>query len=186
MIAITGGIGSGKSVVSEVLRIMGYRVYDCDREAKRLMNTDPQLRAQLCEAFGAESYLPDGSLNKPFIAKLIFSDPGNLLRINNLVHPAVAADCIASGCDFVESAILFEAHFDEMIHPGQVWCVAAPDELRIERCMLRDNATREQILARMNNQLSQEEKTKRSDNVIWNDADHSIIEQINRLMVDRR
>jgi len=181
-IAITGGIGSGKSVVSKVLRIMGYPVYDCDYEAKRLMNSDPQLKKGLADAFGAETYLADGSLNKPYLAQLIFSNPDNLQTMNQLVHPAVANDFLQSGCTFVESAILFEAHFDAMIHPDQVWCVAAPLELRIERTMSRDGATREQVLARIGNQLPQEEKLKKSDAVIWNDAQHSTIEQINSLL----
>lgn len=182
MIALTGGIGSGKSVVSQVLRIMGYSVYDCDREAKRLMNAHPTLRSQLIAAFGNDTYLPDGSLNKPFLSKQIFSNPDNLKRVNQIVHPIVANDCLASGCDFVESAILFEAHFDAMIQPDKIWCVAAPEALRIERAMLRDHATRQQIIDRISNQLPQEEKIRRADAVIWNDANHSIIEQINELI----
>lgn len=182
MIAITGGIGCGKSVVCQVLRIMDYSVYDCDREAKRLMNVHPTLRAQLTETFGAEVYLPDGTLNKPYLSQKIFTNPDLLLRVNEMVHPVVADDCRASGCDFVESAILYEAHFDEMIHPEKVWCVAAPEALRIERAMLRDHATRQQIISRISSQLPQEEKIRRADAVIWNDTQHSIIEQINGLI----
>lgn len=182
MIAITGGIGSGKSVVSQVLRIMGYRVYDCDREAKRLMNTEDELKSSLREAFGVDTYLTDGRLNKPYLAQVIFSNADNLQKMNSIVHPVVARDFLRSGAQFVESAILFEAGFDALIHPDKVWCVAAPLELRIQRAMLRDHATRAQIISRIESQMSQEEKIRRSDVTIFNDSQHSIIEQIHTLL----
>lgn len=185
-IAITGGIGSGKSVVSKLLNTMGYQVYDCDREAKRLMNTNEFLRVFLSEAFGSETYLPDGSLNKSFLAQQIFGDPDKLKMMNSLVHPAVALDFIGSGCTFIESAILFESGFDKLIHIDQIWCVAAPLELRIQRAMMRDNASREQIIARINSQMGQDEKIKKSNVTIWNDSQHSIIEQVNKLCATLR
>ncbi|MDO4496311.1 MAG: dephospho-CoA kinase [Bacteroidales bacterium] len=182
IIAITGGIGSGKSIVSRVLEIMGHKVYDCDREAKRLMLEDPELIAQLKATFGEETYLPNGMLNKPYLAAEIFGDEAKLKTMNSLVHPAVARDFMASGCQFVESAILYESGFDQKIHHDQVWCVAAPLELRIQRALIRDNAQREQVLARIESQMAQEEKIARADATIWNDSEHSIIEQINTLL----
>jgi len=211
MIIITGGIGCGKSVVCQLLQVMGHTVYDCDREAKRLMTSDPLLRRQLQELFGPETYLTDGSLNKPYLSAQIFNDASLLQQMNALIHPAVARDierkkekgkgenCQRSkekgqmtkvkgqrskvNCQlFVETAIHFESGFDKLIQADQVWCVASPLELRIERAMTRDHATREKIQARINNQMSQEEKISRSDAVIWNDNTHSLIEQINNLI----
>lgn len=190
MIVITGGIGCGKSVICQLLKVMGHTVYDCDREAKRLMTSDPLLRQQLTALFGPDTYLHDGTLNKPFLSSEIFNNAGLLGQMNALIHPAVARDIQrrkekGEGKNsplFIETAIHFESGFDKLIKPEKVWCVASPLELRIERAMGRDHATREQILARIHNQMSQEEKIERSDAVIWNDDDHSIIKQVNQLL----
>lgn len=191
MFVLTGGIGCGKSVVSQVLRVMGFTVYDCDSEARRLMHCDPGLRAALQEAFGPQVYGADGRLNKRYLSDIIFADPAQLQRVNALVHPAVAADVLRAERElkavqdstlFVETAIYYEAGFGTLITPEQVWCVAAPPELRIERAMWRDHAPREAILARIDSQLPQEEKVARADAVIWNDERHSVIEQLNQLI----
>ncbi|MBQ0056959.1 MAG: dephospho-CoA kinase [Bacteroidales bacterium] len=183
MTIITGGIGCGKSVVSRLLRVMGYDVYDCDSRAKWLMLHDPLLVSQLCEAFGQDTYLPDGQLNKPYLSQTIFSSPERLRQMNDLVHPAVARDILRLQPSFVETAIYFESHFDRFVKADRVWCVAAPLELRIQRTMSRDDATRAQVEARMSSQLSQEEKIKKADSVIWNDEVHSVIDQVNRLII---
>ena len=200
---VTGGIGSGKSVVSRLLRIMGYQVYDCDLRARQLMLTDPQLISELRTAFGPDTYRADGQLNKPFLASTIFNNPDQLQLMNSLVHPAVARDIqrtlstlnyrnasspkspntSSSVHLFVETAIYFESHFDRLIHADRVWCVVAPDELRISRTMLRDNASRPQVLSRIGSQMPQSEKIRLSDSVIWNDEVHSVIDQVNRLII---
>lgn len=182
IIAITGGIGSGKSVVSQLLRVMGHAVYDCDKEAQRLMAENLKLRQQLCDAFGEETYTAEGKINKPYLIQRIFSNPQELQKMNSIVHPAVARDFLASGIMFVESAILFEAGFDQLVKPDVIWSVTAPLELRISRAMLRDHADREKILARINSQMDQEEKNKKADAIIWNDGTHSIIAQVNELL----
>lgn len=190
MIIITGGIGCGKSVICQLLQVMGHTIYDCDSQAKRLMTHDALLMEQLKDLFGQETYLSDGTLNKPFLSSKIFNDANLLLQMNALIHPAVARDIKrrkekGEGKNsplFIETAIHFESGFDKLIQADQVWCVAAPLELRIERAMQRDHATREKVLERMANQMSQEEKICRSDAVIWNDDQHSIIEQINMLI----
>lgn len=187
MIVITGGIGCGKSAVCQLLQIMGHSIYDCDSEAKKLMNSDPLLMQQLRELFGTETYLADGTLNRQHLAAQIFNDTSKLSQMNALVHPAVARDLTQKAARstqrlFVETAIHFESGFNRLITPDQVWCVAAPLELRIARAMARDHASREQVLARIQNQMSQEEKIKRSDIVIWNDNEHSLIEQINNYL----
>ncbi len=193
LIAITGGIGCGKSVVSQALRVMGYAVYDCDSRAKWVMTHDEILKQQLRELFGEETYLPDGNLNKPHLSSQIFSSATALSQMNACVHPAVARDLKSfyyrhterrgtSVPFFFESAILFESGFDALSTPHQVWTVSAPLELRISRAMSRDHATREQILSRIDSQMSQEEKERRADHVIYNDAQHSILEQINGIL----
>ena len=191
LIAITGGIGSGKSIVSQALRIMGYTVYDCDSRAKWVMTHDPILREQLIALFGQETYLADGSLNKPHLSAAIFGNAEALAKMNACVHPAVARDLMTEyqneGQDerkpfFFESAILFESRFNTLAIPDQVWTVSAPLELRISRAMLRDHTTRDQILSRINSQMLQEEKERLADHVIWNDKAHSVLEQINALI----
>lgn len=181
--AITGGIGSGKSVVSALLRVMGYEVYDCDQRAKWVMTHDPLLRQQLIELFGEETYSADGAtLNKPYLACKIFGDAEALQQMNACVHPAVARDLLQQGALFFESAILFESGFDKLVSPAEVWTVSAPLELRITRAMKRDGATREQVLNRIDSQLPQEEKERRADHIIWNDDEHSLIEQVHKLL----
>lgn len=189
MTVITGGIGCGKSVVSQLLRVMGYSVYDCDREARRLMADDPELRDALANAFGQETFMADGSLNRTYLATRIFNDRGRLAQMNAIVHPAVARDIErrrnAIGQErpfFVETAIYYESGFGQLIEAQQVWCIAAPLELRISRAMARDNAPREKILERINSQMPQEEKIRVANAVIWNDDTHSVIEQVNSLL----
>lgn len=193
LIAITGGIGCGKSVVSALLCVMGYPVYDCDKGAKWVMENDLQLRSELVALFGKETYLADGHLNKLYLASRIFNDVEALKAMNACVHPAVKRDMdrfitqhsrnlITTRPFFFESAILFESGFDKLSNPDKVWTVTAPLELRIERAMVRDNATRDQIVARINSQMSQEEKEKRADDIIINASPYSVIEQVRNLL----
>ena len=189
LIAITGGIGSGKSVVSQLLRVMGYTVYDCDERAKWVMTHDAQLRSALSALFGPSTYLPTGSgnfeLNKSYLSARIFSDNQALAQMNACVHPAVWRDMqtflMAEPKEyfFFESAILFESGFDQLAHPDVVWTVSAPLELRIARSMQRDNTSREKILSRIASQMSQDEKERRADQTILNDDKHSLILQVN-------
>lgn len=201
LIAITGGIGCGKSVVSQLLRVMGYPVYDCDANAKRLMLTDPLLRQDLVKIFGPSTYNADGSLNKPHLSQAIFSSPELLQQMNAAVHPAVARDIYKVSGEienlspdnkanynkhskilFYESAILFESHFNELAVPNAVISVTAPLETRIARTMMRDNATREQVEKRINSQMSQEEKDRLADYVIKNDDRNSVIVQLDHII----
>jgi len=192
LIAITGGIGSGKSVVSQLLRIIGYTVYDCDERAKWVMVHDSQLRNELCRLFGKDTYLHTSDdewvLNKSYLASRIFSSSEALAKMNACVHPAVARDmkmkfeADTNDCFFFESAILYESGFDRLSLPDEVWTISAPLELRISRAMKRDNSTREKILNRIDSQMPQEEKEQRADHVILNDDEHSLIVQVRRLL----
>lgn len=192
LIAITGGIGSGKSVVSQLLRTMGYTVYDCDMQAKRLMTADPLLRQQLTDLFGPDTYLQDETgvprLNRSYLSSQIFANAGLLAQMNACVHPTVARDLLALAAAmpeesvlFFESAILYESGFDQQVPPTEVWTVSAPLELRIARAMRRDQAPRDKVLSRIQSQMPQEEKERRANHVIVNDDHQSVIQQVAEL-----
>lgn len=183
-VGLTGGIGSGKSKVAELLRNMGVAVYDSDTRAKALMANDTALREALIEAFGAECYTSEG-LNRPWLAERVFNTPDELKRLNAIVHPAVMLDfaewAMQQSGEYVvmESAILLEAGLES--HVDVVIAVMAPRELRLERAMRRDGATREQIEARMENQITDEERTERSKYAIVNIALDDLEEDVEQL-----
>lgn len=181
-IGITGGIGSGKSVISRILKSMGYPVYDSDSWAKHLMNHHPAIRQALIEKFGAETYTAEG-LNRAYLAQQIFTDKANLAFVNSIVHPTVCdhfmqwADCQHSEFAFIESAILFSSGLDKIL--DKVIYVDAPQDLRLQRAMQRDNASAEAITARINNQSHDNEHARtHSDFIIQNDNQTLIIPQI--------
>ena len=185
-VGITGGIGSGKSTVCAILAEFGVAVYDSDSRAKRLMNEDNTLRERLVERFGSEVYCAEG-LNRMYLAERVFGKPEELKALNAIVHPAVMDDfdrwALEQESSYVvlESAILFEASLDRRVDVSVA--VMAPEELRIERAMQRDGAQREQIVARMNNQISDEERVERAKYTIVNiDIDNlrSDVEQLHR------
>lgn len=184
-IGITGGIGSGKSVVSNLLRVMGYPVYDTDSEARRLMNSQPELQAQLSDAFGADIYT-DGVLNRPLLASRTFGNPGQVARLNAIVHPAVRHDFEQWACKrqepvgFVESAILYESHFDRLV--DEVWLVTAPEALRIERVLQRSGLSADEVRRRIASQMSDEERRRRATHVIVNDGCESLIATVLSLL----
>ena len=185
-LGVTGGIGSGKSVVCEVLRLHDIPVYDADLEAKNLNDTSPVIREKLIEAFGAELYKND-KLDRKKLAQLIFNDEKNLHRVNSIIHPELAKhfekwtdERIEHPIAAIDAAVLFEAGFQQFV--DKTITVFSPIETRIERVVKRDNLTREHILSRINSQMSDEEKIKLSDFVIINDNKHSILEQVSTIL----
>lgn len=188
-IAITGGIGSGKSYICNKLVTLGIPMYNADDEAKRLMISCEGIRKDLTELLGNEVYNPDGSLNKPFLANYLFASPDHIKQINGIVHPRVREDFmhwaeeqVGDGKEIVglESAILFEAKFADTV--DAVVMVYAPKELRLKRVMERDHANKEQVEARMSQQMSDEEKLGKSDYVIMNDDSSPLMEQLEQLI----
>ena len=184
--AITGGIGSGKSYVSALLEQRGIPIYNADNEAKRLMQSDEVIQRDLIALLGSEVY-QDGVLNKPFLAKYLFSDASHAQKVNAIVHPRVKADFYRwkeaqTGVDVVgmECAILFESGFDDTV--DRIVMVYAPLEIRLERAMKRDKASKEQILARISAQMDDEEKKRRSHYVIHNDGTESVDLQLEKLL----
>ena len=188
-IGITGGIGCGKSYVSAKMRLRGIPVYDSDTRAKLITATNPVIKMELTRLVGPTLYCPCGCgvLQKEVLAKFIFGNPGNLAKVNAIIHPRVKEDFRQwadeqKGKDFciLESAILFESGFD-----GEVdfkVCVDAPLELRIRRCMERDKTTREAVVERINNQMDQAEKCSKADFVIVNDGVQALEPQIDALL----
>ena len=181
-VAITGGIGSGKSYVSAMLEEKGIPVYNADTESKRLTAGNTEIRSQLIALLGEEVYA-GGELNKPMLASYLFASAENAARINGIIHPVVKEDfkrwqsCQADKeITAFESAILYEAGFDDSV--DAVLMVFAPRELRLERAMNRDKATRGQIEARMDAQMDEEEKCRRADFVVYNDGSLSLDEQL--------
>jgi dephospho-CoA kinase len=188
IIGITGGIGSGKSAIARQLSLMGYFIYDTDREAKRLIVSDAQVRQQISALFGPEVY-QDGVYQTHIVAKRVFEQQqSTLAELNAIVHPAVRADirsCLASYAHktsimaFVECAILYEAGIDQLC--DMVVAVTAPEQLRIERTVARDHTDIEKVRARMHAQ-DVESAIRSADIVINNDGSQSIPELCRALL----
>ena len=182
VIGITGGIGSGKSIVSKCFHIMGIPVYDCDKEAKRLNHTHPTIRQSLIKLVGTHVYMTDGTLNKVALADYLFATPTHAQQVNDIIHPVVKEDFLQwksrqhSPWVAIESAILYESRFDSLA--DKVIAVCAPAEVRLTRACLRDNASPDAIRARMSHQTTDEEKSKQADYTLNNDDKQAILPQI--------
>lgn len=189
IVGITGGIGSGKSVVSRLLNMLGYPVYDSDSKAKRLNDTDEEVKRALTLAFGSDLY-ENGLLNRPKLASLIFQSDSNRQLVNAIIHPAVKRDFLRwaeaqdSDIVFLEAAILYESGFDAFMN--KVVAVAAPEQVRIQRAMQRDNATEQQIVNRLRAQMSQDVLESKADFVVVNDGIQPLLPQIEALAVQLR
>ncbi len=183
-IGITGGIGSGKSVVSRLLQTMNIPVYSSDEEAKRLMQADAEIRAGLKALVGEELYGSGLGLNKALLASFMFGHAERVAQVNAIVHPRVRDDfrrwaerqALFAPLLGIESAILLEAGFRDEV--DAVVMVYAPEDVRIERATRRDAASRESIVKRIHSQMDDEEKRKQADYVIVNDGETPLIPQV--------
>lgn len=190
IIGITGGIGGGKSTLSKLLRDRGYFVYDTDLEAKRLQNENTVVRQKLIELFGDEIYSKN-ELNRKKLANLVFKDSNLLSKLNNIVHPIVRLDFKhwielhkQERYLFVESAIMFESGFYELV--DKIIVVTAPEEIRINRVVKRDHVTPEQVKARIANQIPEEEKIKRADIVLNSDGKDVLNTSLDKIFLNLR
>ena len=180
-IGITGGIGSGKSVVAALLELSGIPVYIADTESKLLTATSPVIREKLVALFGEELYTAD-SLNKRQLASHIFGNPERLGQVNAIIHPEVNRHFLAwverlnTPVCAIESAILFESGFNRIVDTTLM--VYAPMEIRIGRILERDSVSREEIIRRIESQLQDEKKKEKSDYVIFNDGEQALLPQI--------
>jgi dephospho-CoA kinase len=171
-IGITGGIGSGKSYVCQLLRAHGIEVYDCDQAAKRIISTSDDVRQQLLQLIG--------SLEKADIARFLLESESNAKQIDAIVHPAVFRDFEESGFQWMESAILYESGAYQLV--DRVVVVTAPEEVRIQRVMQRDGISREKALQWMQRQWPQAELLRRADYEIVNDGHADLNSQIEKLL----
>ncbi|MBR4064287.1 MAG: dephospho-CoA kinase [Tidjanibacter sp.] len=187
-LGITGGIGSGKSVVCCLLAMLDVPIYDSDSRAKWLMNNSLLLRERLQERFGNDIF-GEGGLQRKVLAERVFSDREALAALDAIVHPAVAEDFLswaaereAEGAEIVglESAILFSSGFDKFV--DRCVAVVAPDELRVARAAQRDRASEEQVRARIASQMPQSEVAERADYVVVNDEQSLLWAQVLRLI----
>ena len=178
-IAITGGIGSGKSYICSMLKEYGVGIYDCDSAAKRIMREDYKVKSRPIELIGLEAY-DNGNLNKPVIASFLLASEENANKVNSIVHPAVASDFLNSGRSFMECAILFSSGFDSLV--DKVICITAPEEMRAERVMRRDGISRDKALKWIACQMSQSEMALRSDYTIYNDGSSDLRSRVEKIL----
>lgn len=181
-VGLTGGIGSGKSLICSILKHLGVPVYYADTEAKKLMNSDTELRKQIVRLFGEQAY-GRGDLDSSYVAGQLFGDNALLKAMNSIVHPAVRKDFkrwaeLQNDIPYVveEAAILFESGaYKEM---DFTVLTSAPEEVRIKRVMERDGSDRDSVLKRMGHQWSEKELRKLADYVIENDGQEMLLPQV--------
>lgn len=185
-IGITGGIGSGKSMVSHLLQVMGIPIYISDAEAKRLICSDSFIRKELQALLGKDIY-SGNTLNKQLLASYLFAAPEHAQIINGIIHPRVKENFrqwvhrqLNTRIVGIESAILVEAGFTDEV--DVVVMIYAPEELRISRAIRRDTSSRELIEKRIQSQMNDEKKREYADFVIINDDKTPLIPQILNLM----
>ncbi len=180
VIGLAGGIGSGKSTVSRMLRGLGARIIDTDQISKELMQKGGSLLSDVIDNFGEDMLLEDGNLNRKKMADLIFSDDEKRKLLNDLTHPKIINELKNRLCAIkkmneyevivVDCALLFEMGLDKLVE--QTWLVDVDKDVQISRLMSRDNLSRDEALDRINSQMSLEEKRERSDIKI--DNSHSV------------
>jgi len=180
-VGLTGGIGSGKSTVAKIFETLGIPVYYADDRAKKIMNENELLQEQIVAHFGKDAY-QNNQLNRPYMATQVFNDKEKLALLNSLVHPVTIADADTwmkkqiTPYAIKEAALIFEAGVDK--HLDLVIGVTAPEPLRIQRVMGRENISAEKVQERISKQMDEEEKMKRCDYVILNDEHQLIIPQV--------
>lgn len=188
-IGITGGIGSGKTTVCKIFEVLGVPIFYSDDEAKFIIENNEFVIQKIKNLFGNEAYFENGKYNKSFVASKIFHDKSLLLQLNSIVHPIVIdANQLwnkrNSHYPYIinESALIFETgkykNFDKTI------LIYSPEELRIKRVMIRDDISRDNVLARIKNQMSDLEKIKFADRVIINNYGISLLRQIFKIHRD--
>ncbi|PTN07779.1 dephospho-CoA kinase [Mangrovibacterium marinum] len=181
-VGVTGGIGSGKSTICHFFRTIGIPVFEADTEAKKLINNSETIRYQLKALFGPEIYLPNQSIDRKKLASLIFNSPSLLQKVNGVVHPEVRnyffqwCEQQTSAYIIHEAAIMFESGFYEMM--DYTLLVTAPEEMRIQRVIKRENTDAQSVRARMEKQWTDEQKAALADFIIQNDGTKLVVPQL--------
>ncbi|MEJ7821129.1 MAG: dephospho-CoA kinase [Chitinophagaceae bacterium] len=180
-IGITGGLGSGKSTVAHIFEVLGIPVYYADTASKRLMNEDDEIKSSIQNAFGQAAYTKR-KLNTKYVSDIVFKDKGKLAILNSIVHPATlidAAEWMNNQKSFYalkEAALIFESGSNKSL--DYVIGVKAPLEMRLQRAMFRDTITIEEAMARINQQMNEEDKLELCDYIIVNDEQQILIPQV--------
>jgi dephospho-CoA kinase len=183
VIGITGGIGTGKSMVCSIFNTLGIPVYDADTNAKQIIVDDAEVKSAIIKLFGDDAYYPDGTYNKAYVASIVFNDKLKLERLNAIVHPKVIqrGNLWANANShhpylLREAALMFES--GSYIYNQFNILVESPIELRIKRICSRDKCSKEEAIKRINAQWSDEERRKYSDLIIYNNEEKSLIQQV--------
>lgn len=180
-VGLTGGIGSGKTIVAHIFEILGIPVYYADDQARKLMNTDPELRSSIVRHFGEQSY-NDDQLDRKYLASIVFNDKEKLNLLNSLTHPITIKDAEQwmqnQSTPYVikEAALLFESGATEKL--DYVIGVYAPQHIRVKRVIDRDQLSIEDVMKRISRQLDEEMKMKLCDFVITNNEQELVIPQV--------
>ncbi len=185
-VGITGGIGSGKTVVAELFRLHGIPVYDADMQAKLLNDTSETIREKIILRFGNDLYA-DGRLDRKRFAEIIFQDKNLLREANSIIHPELRKHFLRwlqerreAPLVAIDAAVLFESNFYKLTDYNIT--VTAPETMRIRRATARDNSRSEQVKNRMESQMADAERIRLSDFVIVNDNANSLIKQIEEIL----
>lgn len=186
-LGVTGGIGSGKTSVCNVFKVLGIPVFSADFEAKAIMDSDPEVKRMINSFAGKDLYV-NGKIDRAGLAKLLFNDKVLLEKVDSVVHPLVFdhfrkwETVQNSPYVIMEAAILFESGASKYV--DRIATVVAPAEERMERVIQRNGLSREQVLERMRNQMDDESRIKLSDYVIYNSENEMIIPAIIKIHKD--
>lgn len=190
VIAITGGIGSGKTLISKILQSLGYDIYNCDMMSKMIMDNNKSIKSALIKDIDKSVINSDYSINRKKLAEIVFNNPLKLEQLNNIVHKYVKDDIAnwikAKGFNnnkkplFIETAILYQSGIDKLVN--EVWEVVASEETRINRVIKRNGFSREEIKSRISSQQFVPNKKHYNTKIIYNDFDHSVLAQIMALL----
>ena len=187
IIGLTGGIGSGKSTVLELFKILGVKTYSADESAKKLVNTDPYLINLIKSSFGENIY-DKGQLNSKKLSDIVFENKEKLKLLNSIIHPAVAKDfklfLNSNNEDYIvkEAAIIFETKSEN--NYDKIILIQSPLEIRIERVINRDNISREEVMKRINNQLDENLIIDKCDYVISNENKEDLKDKVLSIHLD--
>lgn len=188
LIGITGGIGAGKSSVSDYLIKKGYVVMDADKVSKELLATSSPLLSHIQSIFGDTILNRDGSLNRKALSDIVFSDPAKKAILDNTMHGKILEiirdrlkNFSSEKVVFIDAPLLFEANWDSYM--DQIWVVDADDETRIQRVINRDPLCREEVIKRMENQMERRERLKKADYILDNSkSKDELYRQVNELL----
>ena len=186
-VGLTGGIGSGKSTIAKVIEAMGYPVFYSDTEAKKIIETNHNVKIKLVQYFGA-GICTENSIDRKKLAEIVFNHAENLETINSIIHPEVRihfnkwAEKQKVKVVFNEAAILFETGAYRKLDKNII--VIAPEEIRIDRVMKRDNLSKEEVLKRIHNQWSDDLKIPLADYIVTNDNQQPILIQLEKIIQD--